>query len=136
MTSTWARVELLDEAESMRSLGSVRWGRLAWSESGGPRILPVNYSVLDGNVFFRTGLYGTLAEAASGGAVALEADELDDRLSSGWSVVVLGHAEQVQDPHEVASLFGRMGQPWAPGSRPVLVRIVPSQVTGRRFLKL
>jgi nitroimidazol reductase NimA-like FMN-containing flavoprotein (pyridoxamine 5'-phosphate oxidase superfamily) len=135
MTSAWARVEVLDEAESMRMLGSTRWGRCAWSEPEGPRILPVNYSVLDGNVFLRTGLYGSIADAASGNAVALEADELDDRLSSGWSVVVLGRAEQVEDPAEMASLFRRMRDPWAPGSRPVLVRIVPSQVTGRRFLK-
>jgi nitroimidazol reductase NimA-like FMN-containing flavoprotein (pyridoxamine 5'-phosphate oxidase superfamily) len=135
MSSTWTRVEVLDEAESMRLLASVRWGRCAWSEPEGPRVLPVNYSVLDGDVFIRTGLYGSLADAASGSAVALEADELDDRLSSGWSVVVLGRAEQVQDPAEVASLFARMRQPWAPGSRPVLVRILPSQVTGRRFVK-
>lgn len=135
MTSTWARTEPLDEAESMRMLASVRWGRCAWTGPEGPRILPVNCSVLDGNVFFRTALYGSLADAANGSAVALEADELDDRLSSGWSVVVLGRAEQVEDPAEVAQLFRRIGQPWAPGSRPVLVRILPSQVTGRRFLR-
>lgn len=135
MTSTWTRVEPLDETESMRMLGSVRWGRCAWSTPEGPRILPVNHSVLDGDVFFRTGLYGSLAEAAAGNTVALEADELDERLSSGWSVVVLGSAEQVQDPGELASLFRRLPQPWAPGSRPVLVRIVVSQVTGRRFFK-
>jgi len=135
MTSTWARVEPLDEAESMRMLASVRWGRCAWTGPDGPRILPVNYSVLDGNVFYRTGLYGNLADAARGEVVAVEADELDDRLSSGWSVVVLGRAEQVEDPTEVASLFGRIGEPWAPGSRPVLVRILVSQVTGRRFFK-
>jgi nitroimidazol reductase NimA-like FMN-containing flavoprotein (pyridoxamine 5'-phosphate oxidase superfamily) len=135
MTSVWARVEPLDEAECMRMLGSVRWGRCAWSGPEGLRILPVNYAVLDGNLFFRTGLYGSLAEAATGQEVALEADELDERLSSAWSVVVLGHADQVEDPAEVATLFRRMREPWAPGSRPVLVRIMPSQVTGRRFFK-
>lgn len=135
MTSTWTRAEPLDEAESMRMLRSVRWGRCAWTAPEGPRILPVNISVLDENVYFRTGLYGSLADAANGEAVALEADELDDRLTSGWSVVVLGTAEQVQDPGELASLLRRMPQPWAPGSRPVLVRIHPSEVTGRRFGK-
>jgi nitroimidazol reductase NimA-like FMN-containing flavoprotein (pyridoxamine 5'-phosphate oxidase superfamily) len=67
--------------------------------------------------------------------VALEIDELDDRLSSGWSVVVQGRAEQVDDKSELADLFHHVRDPWAPGSRPVLVRITPSQVTGRRFLK-
>lgn len=135
MTSTWARMEPLDEAESMRMLGSVRWGRFAWSGTEGPRVLPVNHTVLDGNVLFRTELYGSLAEATSSGAVAFEADELDDRMSSGWSVVVLGRAEHVEDPADLASLFSRLGQPWAPGSRPLLVRILPNQVTGRRFLR-
>jgi uncharacterized protein len=135
MTSTWTRVDTLDVPESMRLLESVRWGRCAWSGPEGPRILPVNYTVLEGHVFFRTSLYGSLADAASGNALALEADELDERLSSGWSVVVLGRAEQVEDAAEAASLFRHLPQPWAPGSRPVLVRIVPAQVTGRRFVK-
>ncbi len=135
MTSTWARVEDLDEAEAMHLLESSRWGRCAWTAPEGPRILPVNYAVVDGNVYFRTGLYGSLADAAAGNQVALEADELDDRLTSGWSVVVVGRADQVEDPAEVATLFRRMPEPWAPGPRPVLVRIVPAQVTGRRFTK-
>jgi nitroimidazol reductase NimA-like FMN-containing flavoprotein (pyridoxamine 5'-phosphate oxidase superfamily) len=133
--STWTRIQHLDEAESLRMLGSVRWGRCAWNGPEGPRILPVNLTVLDRSVFFRTNLYGSLVEAADGRAVALEADELDDRLSSGWSVVVLGHAKQVEDPAEVASVFSRLGDPWAPGSRPVVVKVDPSQVTGRRFLR-
>jgi nitroimidazol reductase NimA-like FMN-containing flavoprotein (pyridoxamine 5'-phosphate oxidase superfamily) len=135
MSPTWSRVEILDEPDCRRLLGSVNWGRLAWSGPQGPRILPVNYSVVDGAVYLRTDLYGSLAEAASGDAVALEADELDDRLRSGWSVVVLGRAEQVEDTTELADLFRQVGEPWAPGSRPLLVRIVPSQMTGRRFLR-
>jgi len=67
--------------------------------------------------------------------VAFEADELDDRLDSGWSVLVVGQSEHVEDRTEIADLFHRMGQPWAPGLRPVVARIVPSRVTGRRFFK-
>lgn len=135
MRSTWTRVESLDSDECMRLLGSVRWGRCAWTGSQGPRILPVNLSLLDGNAYLRTALYGSLADAAEGGTVALEADELDDRLSSGWSVVALGRAEQVEAPDEIATLFRRIDQPWAPGSRPLLIRVRPFQVTGRRFLR-
>jgi hypothetical protein len=128
-------MEVLDEAHCMRLLASVNWGRFAWSDTDGPRILPVNFTLVDGHVFLRTDLYGSLADAASGTAVALEADELDHRLSSGWSVVVLGRAEQVEDQAEIAAFFRQVREPWAPGSRPLLVRIVPSQVTGRRFLR-
>ena len=114
-------------------LRSTRWGRVAWATPEGPRILPVNYAVRDGNVYLRTGLHGSLAGVATGTTVALEADELDDRVTSGWSVVVLGRAETVEDRTEVAKVFQSGPEPWAPGARPVLVRIVPSEITGRRF---
>jgi|1185.fasta_scaffold127268_2 nitroimidazol reductase NimA-like FMN-containing flavoprotein (pyridoxamine 5'-phosphate oxidase superfamily) len=135
MTSTWQRVETLEPSECMRLLASVRLGRLAWAGEAGPQVLPVNHSVLEGNIVLRTDLYSTVAEATRSGTVAFEADELDDRLRSGWSVLVLGEAEHVEDPKEMADLFHRMGQPWAPGSRPLVARVVPSQVTGRRFHK-
>lgn len=135
MTSTWERVEPLEPAECMRLLTSVRLGRVAWVAAVGPQLLPVNHSVLDGNVFFRTDLYSSLAEGTRTGTVAFEADELDDRMLSGWSVLILGRAEHVVDPAEMAELFPRMEQPWAPGSRPLVARIIPTQVTGRRFLK-
>jgi len=133
MTSTWQRAEALEPPECMRLLASVRLGRLAWASDAGPQVLPVNHSVLDGNIVLRTDLYSTVAEGTRSGTVAFEADELDDRLRSGWSVLVLGQAEHVEDPKEMADLFHRMGEPWAPGSRPLVARVVPSQVTGRRF---
>ena len=135
MRSTWRRAETLDVGECMRLLSSARLGRCAWAGETGPQVLPVNHAVVDGEVLFRTDLYGVLAEATRSGVVAYEADELDDRMESGWSVLVVGRAEQVEDPTEVASLFRRLGEPWAPGARPVVVRIMPSRVTGRRFHK-
>lgn len=63
----------------------------------------------------------------------LKADKLDDRMQSGWSVLVVGLAEHVEDHAKMAEIFTRIGQPWTPGSRPPIARIVPSQVTGRRF---
>jgi hypothetical protein len=100
----------------MRLLASVRLGRLASTSPEGPHVLRVNHSVLEGTV-------------------ALEADELDDRMTSGWSVLVRGRAEHVEDRTEMADLFRRMSQPWAPGSRPLVARVGPAHVTGRRFLK-
>jgi nitroimidazol reductase NimA-like FMN-containing flavoprotein (pyridoxamine 5'-phosphate oxidase superfamily) len=135
MTSTWERVESLDPADCMSLLGSVRWGRVAWVAPEGPQVLPVNHKVLDGNVVFRTDLYTSVAEGTRTGTVAFEADELDDRMQFGWSVLVVGQAEHIEDHGEAVALFGRMGQPWAPGSRPLVARITPLQVTGRRFLK-
>jgi nitroimidazol reductase NimA-like FMN-containing flavoprotein (pyridoxamine 5'-phosphate oxidase superfamily) len=135
MRTTWQRAEALDVGECMQLLSTVRLGRCAWAGEEGPQVLPVNHAVVDGQVYFRTDLYGVLAEATRSTAVAYEADELDDRMQSGWSVLVVGTADQVDDPDEVATLFRRLDEPWAPGSRPVVVRITPSRVTGRRFSK-
>lgn len=135
MRSTWQRAETLDVGECMRLLSSVRLGRCAWAGEAGPQVLPVNHAVLDGEVVFRTDLYGVLADATRSGPVAYEADELDDRMESGWSVLLLGRAEHVEEPNEIASMFRRLGEPWAPGARPLVVRISPTRVTGRRFRK-
>jgi nitroimidazol reductase NimA-like FMN-containing flavoprotein (pyridoxamine 5'-phosphate oxidase superfamily) len=135
MTPTWSRTETLEPADCMRLLSSVRLGRVAWAGDAGPQVLPVNHTVLDGSIVFRTDLYSTLADATREGTVAFEADELDDRMYQGWSVLVVGRAEHVEDPAEMRDLFGRLGEPWAPGARTLVARIVPAQVTGRRFHK-
>ena len=133
MRSTWSRSEALEPADCMKLLSSVRWGRVAWTGDAGPQVLPVNHSVLDGNIVFRTDIYSTIADATREGTVAFQADELDDRMLSGWSVLVVGRPEHVEDLPEMRELFRRMGEPWAPGSRPLVARIFPAQVTGRRF---
>jgi nitroimidazol reductase NimA-like FMN-containing flavoprotein (pyridoxamine 5'-phosphate oxidase superfamily) len=133
MTSNWQRAETLQPAECWSLLRSVRMGRVGLWDAQGPQVLPVNHSVVEQTVVFRTDLYGSLAEGTRGTEVAFEADELDDRLDSGWSVLVVGRVAHVEDPEEMADLFGRLGEPWAPGGRPLVARIVPTRVTGRRF---
>jgi nitroimidazol reductase NimA-like FMN-containing flavoprotein (pyridoxamine 5'-phosphate oxidase superfamily) len=133
MTSLWRHAETLDESESLRLLASARLGRLGMSTPDGPQVLPVNYTVIDGTIVLRTGLYTTIAHYTDGQPVALEVDEFDDRMRSGWSVQVMGQARHVADHAETEDLFARMVEPWAPSSRPLLVRIDPVRVTGRRF---
>jgi nitroimidazol reductase NimA-like FMN-containing flavoprotein (pyridoxamine 5'-phosphate oxidase superfamily) len=125
----------LEPDECMRLLASVRLGRVGLSTPAGPLVLPVNHTVLDGTIVFRTDLYGTLADGTRDGTVAYEADELDDSMRSGWSVLVVGRAEHVEDPVDVSDVYRRMGVPWAPGPRPLVARILPTKVTGRRFTR-
>jgi len=133
MRSTWDRVVELDPTDCMKLLSSVRLGRVAWTGADGPQVLPVNHTVLDGQIIIRTALYSTIADATRNKRVAFEADELDDRMASGWSVLAVGDSEHVEDRDEMMQLFRRIGEPWAPGSRPLVARIVPTRVTGRRF---
>ncbi len=129
----WSQAESLDPDECLRLLSSARVGRLGFTAPTGPQVLPVNYTLLDGAIVLRTDLYSTIADGTRGTMVAFEVDELDDRLQSGWSVLAVGEAHHVEDHAEMADLFRRAGEPWAPGSRPLVARIVPSRVTGRRF---
>lgn len=136
MTTLWNETESLEPTECMRLLASVRLGRVGFTGPTGPQVLPVNHTVLDGTIVFRTDLYSAIADGTRASTVAFEVDELDDRMQSGWSVLVVGHADHVENQVEMADVFTRMGQPWAPGSRPLVARIIPSRVTGRRFQRV
>jgi nitroimidazol reductase NimA-like FMN-containing flavoprotein (pyridoxamine 5'-phosphate oxidase superfamily) len=108
-------------------------GRLAVSTESGPVIVPVNYSVVDGAVVFRTGA-GTTPSLAAGHQVAFEVDRIDDAFSRGWSVLVRGRARTVTDPDERSRLDAEAySTPWTGGPRDLWVRIAPDTVTGRRI---
>lgn len=129
----WEQATTLEPAECLELLASTHLGRIGLCGSSGPQVLPVNYTLLDGSIVFRTNLYTAVAAGTDGDIVAFEVDELDDRLRSGWSVLVVGRAQHVEDHAEMEDTFRRMGEPWAPGARPLVAKIVPSEVTGRRF---
>jgi len=108
-------------------------GRIAVPTESGPVIVPVNYSVVEGAVVFRTAPDTTPAQAA-GCQVAFEVDRIDDAFSQGWSVLVRGHARTVTDPDDVRRLAERAySTPWAGGRRDVWVHIDPLVITGRRI---
>ena len=129
----WTQAESLGLDECLRLLSSARMGRVGFTGPDGPQVLPVNYTLLDGAIVVRTDLYSAIADGTRDAVVAFEVDELDDRLQSGWSVLAVGDAVHVEDRAEMVDLFRRAGEPWAPGSRPLLAKIVPTRVTGRRF---
>ncbi|WP_328432379.1 helix-turn-helix domain-containing protein [Streptomyces sp. NBC_00453] len=106
-------------------------GRIAVPTASGPVVVPVNYSVVDGAIVFRTESRSTPAQA-SGCQVAFEVDRIDDAFSRGWSVLVRGHARTVTDPDDIRRLADRArSAPWAGGDRDQWVRIDPLVITGR-----
>ena len=108
-------------------------GRLAVPTPSGPVIVPVNYTVVDGAIVFRTAR-GATPSLAAGLHVAFEVDRIDDAFSQGWSVLVRGPARAVTDRHEQLRLAERAySMPWAGGPRSVWVRIDPFTITGRRI---
>ncbi|MFI6654837.1 helix-turn-helix domain-containing protein [Streptomyces sp. NPDC050523] len=123
----------LSVPECRALLGTRGVGRIAVPTASGPVVVPVNYSLVDGAIVFRTEPGSTPAQA-SGCQVAFEVDRIDDAFSRGWSVLVRGHARTVTDPEEARTLAeSARSAPWAGGQRDTWVRIDPTVITGRRI---
>lgn len=131
--SSWAAGHLreLDLAECLELVGTKSVGRIAFCSAEGPVVLPVNYLVHGDAVVFRTSPHNSLARQVNGTRAAFEVDEVDEFTQSGWSVLIRGTAELVDDvtslPEEARPV------PWAEGTRSLYVRIPTQTVTGRRL---
>jgi uncharacterized protein len=131
MSATGEAVTILSESESWNLLASTALGRLVTSVDNQPEIFPVNYVVQRRTVLFRTAEGTKLVSAAINHHVAFEADGYND--FDGWSVIVKGvarmlHADDDIDDAERAHLL-----PWTATHKPHFVRVLPTQITGRRF---
>ena len=125
-------VQVTSAAESWDLLREGVVGRLAVIYEGAPEIFPVNYVVDHGTVVIRTA-GGTKHEAARKRRVAFEVDGYDLHAGAAWSVVLKGRAVEVYDVDEAIEVLSLPLIPWAKGSKPHLLRIVPDSITGRRF---
>jgi nitroimidazol reductase NimA-like FMN-containing flavoprotein (pyridoxamine 5'-phosphate oxidase superfamily) len=115
-------------------LGSTPVGRLGVIVDGHPEIFAINhvYDRETGCVLFPSNV-GTKLHAALEAAVAFEVDGVSPGGDRGWSVLVVGHAEQVTDPTTVAWATQQRAVHWRSERDVVWVRIVPEKVTGRRI---
>ena len=105
-------------------------GRVVFSTERGPVALPVNFRCLNGSVVFRTNAATSIANAV-GDLLGFEVDRIDDAMSEGWSVLVTGRGERIEDPAELEELVLLRIEPWAGGERDVFVRIVADEISGR-----
>ncbi|MFJ9847406.1 pyridoxamine 5'-phosphate oxidase family protein, partial [Kitasatospora sp. NPDC101155] len=123
----------LTEPQCWELLGTHGVGRICLPGQLAPVVLPVNYVVDARTIVYRTA-GGGAAAPPDGSPVSFQVDHIDDRRSRGWSVLIVGEAHRVDDPDEEQRLSALPGAtPWAGGSRPLWVRISPSEVTGRRI---
>jgi nitroimidazol reductase NimA-like FMN-containing flavoprotein (pyridoxamine 5'-phosphate oxidase superfamily) len=128
--------EGLSEHECLELIAPGGIGRIAYVGRFGPAVLPVNYEWRDGAIVIRTAEHGPLDEDLRTGIadadyhVAFEIDEIDQRARSGWSVLAQGPAHHVTE--DELGQAATAVEPWAPGDREMVIRIVPSRLTGRR----
>jgi len=128
-----AGLEVLPFDMCLRLLASVPVGRIGFFADGELVILPVNHLVDGQDVVFCTAAGSKLSAAENGDLVVFEADSYDDLDRSGWSVVVNGSAEVIDDDAETGRL-GSLGlHPWITAvEHPFWIRIRPVSVSGRR----
>lgn len=126
-------VDALPEHECWAALRGCEVGRVGICTEEGPLVLPVNYLVDHGTVVFRTGAGSKLAAATERATVAFEVDGYDVAQGTAWSVVVRGRAEMLNTLHTQLEALDLPLFPWHAAPRSAFVRIVPEQVTGRRF---
>jgi hypothetical protein len=125
--------EVLTDTACWERLRRTSVGRLATESDGQPDIFPINF-VLDGeSIVFRTKPGTKLAASAGLQRIAFEIDGYEPQRGTAWSVVVKGRARTVDGMHEQFEVDRLPLFPWVTFDKPVFVRIIPIEVTGRRF---
>lgn len=116
-------------------LAATPLGRLGVVINGRPEIFPVNhvYDRATGTVAFPTNARTKLHAALDWPDVAYEVDGVEPDGESGWSVAVVGRAEEITAPDAIARLTRERHVLWRPGETSHWIRIVPEKVTGRRI---
>ena len=122
---------VLSEDESWHLLASMALGRLVTCLEGQPAIFPVNFVVQRRTVLFRTAEGAKLFSAVMNNRVAFEADE--HNVSEGWSVIVTGRARVLYTTAEEEEAERAQLLPWTATLKRRYVRVLPSEITGRRF---
>lgn len=126
-------LEILDPQACQALVATQSVGRVGISINALPAILPVNYCWSDGCVVFLTAPGTKLSAALRHAVVAFEVDDFDADARCGWSVLIVGQADEIFDP-DLFSRVSRSGGPWARGNRGHLVRIKAELITGRRIV--
>ncbi len=128
-----AGVRVLAPNECWTLLRSAEVGRLAVAISNHPDIFPINFIVDHGSVVFRTAEGTKLAAAVLGAGVAFEVDGYEPATGDAWSVVIKGDAVEIESMYDLFDALDLPLFPWHAAPKHRFVRIVPTDVSGRRF---
>lgn len=123
-------LETLSREQCEAHLGAGGVGRVVFSVERGPVAIPVNFEHTEGDIIVSTDVVKA-AILEDQPMVGFEIDRVDDALSEGWSVLVSGTARRVDDPEELLRLSSLDLEAWAGGDRHALIRITPTEITGR-----
>lgn len=127
------RSTVLDPLTCRQLLATVRVGRVALPDDPSPTVLPVDF-VLDGDrVVFRTVEGAKLDAAQARGPASFQTDGVDPTHNAGWSVLVRGHLEELEDISPATQAALDALHPLVGGDRPHVVALTIDEATGRRI---
>jgi nitroimidazol reductase NimA-like FMN-containing flavoprotein (pyridoxamine 5'-phosphate oxidase superfamily) len=129
-----SHLTVIPHAECRDLLESTTVGRVAFVNDDGLQLIPLNFAVIDGYIFFRTSTDSILNDLADGvDEVVFGVDYHAPHYRDGWNVTVKGSTFRVTDPvvHEQVMSWSRL-HPWAGGERDVVIRLDPRSMEGRR----
>lgn len=129
-----AEAHELSSAECDRLLRAGVVGRIALNTPDGPHIVPVNYSVVDDMIVFRTTPYSVLGTYGFKAQVAFEIDHFNYDYWTGWSVLARGRCDAVAHAEEIQRINETWPpHPWAAGQRNLYFALRWTELTGRRL---
>ena len=124
-------LEILSKEECWRLVGLSAVGRLAViAADGSPEIYPLNIAADGESVVFRTDPGSKLAALQAMPTIALEVDAFDFEAREGWSVLLVGRAEEVAGKALTQARQLPLA-PWSVGEKARWFRLTPTRVSGR-----
>lgn len=123
----------LPEDECLALLETTTVGRIAFVDAEGQQLVPINFALIDGAIYFRTLHDGFLSSLAGGHDDVAFGVDYQDVFRVGWNVTVRGSAHEAEDRATINTVLSHSRlQPWAGGVRPLVIKITPASIAGRR----
>lgn len=119
--------------ECMELLGTTTVGRVAFTDAEGQQLIPLNFAVIDSEVYFRTSTNSVLDVLAQGADDVAFGVDYYSEYRDGWNVTVKGATARVSDPalYEQVMSWSRL-RPWAGGERGEVIHLTARSIGGRR----
>jgi transcriptional regulator with XRE-family HTH domain len=131
--TTDSRLVKIDEARCWELLDGGGVGRIVFDSEDGPIALPVNYRVANHTVLVRTSQDSVIGTIAPHDAVSFEVDQIDDAMSTGWSVLAYARCDHVGRSATGGEPTENPPTPWAGGERDHWLRLRIDRLVGRRI---
>jgi nitroimidazol reductase NimA-like FMN-containing flavoprotein (pyridoxamine 5'-phosphate oxidase superfamily) len=125
------QLETLTREECLDLLQQAVVGRIGYVSDGIAIIVPVNFTMLEGDIVFCTAKGSKLSWLSLRGRVSFQADESRPADHEGWSVLIHGVAREVTDPDELAVLRRRPLRSWLRSPEEHWVRVRVESISGR-----